>query len=78
MLFTSLISSFLTVPLVVTKNKYLLFSFEISIIAAISSPFCNHTKLITGCHLAILFVSGISYAGSVNTLPFEVKYSKSE
>jgi len=47
-------------------------------IAAISSSFCKPIKLITGCHFAILFVSGISYAGRVNTLPFVVKYNKSE
>ena len=57
---TWLISSFFTCQLLVTKNKYLASSFEISIIAATSSPFCNHIKLITGCHFAILFVSGIS------------------
>jgi hypothetical protein len=76
--FTCSISSFFTVPLFVTKNKYLFFSLEMSIIDAISSSFCNHIKLIIGCHLDILFVSGISYAGRVNTLPLVVKYSISE
>jgi len=75
---TNSVSSFLTCPFLVTKNKYLLFSIELSITAAILSSFCNPKKFIIGCHLAILVVSGISYAGSVNTLPFVVKYNKSE
>ncbi|MDR2640094.1 MAG: hypothetical protein LBC61_01885 [Candidatus Peribacteria bacterium] len=58
--FISVISNFLTTHFLVTKNKYLLNSLEISIIIAISSSFCNHTKFIIGCHLAVLFVSGIS------------------
>jgi hypothetical protein len=57
---TSFISSFFTVHHFVTKNKYLLLSLLISIIAAISSSFCKEMKFITGCHFAILLVSGIS------------------
>jgi len=57
---TCSISSFLTIQFLLTKNKYLFCSLVISKIAAISSPFCKLIKLITGCHLAVLDVSGIS------------------
>jgi len=58
--FTSSILSFLTIHFLLTKNKYLFSSLVISRIAAISSPFCKFNKFITGCHLAVLEVSGIS------------------
>jgi len=77
MLLTSSIFNFLTIQFLLTKNKYLFSSLVISKIAAISSPFCKLSKLITGCPLAVLAVSGISYAGIVNTLHFVVKNNKS-
>jgi hypothetical protein len=58
--FISEISNFLTVHKFVTKNRYFPFSSVISIIAATSSSFCNQIKFITGCHFAVLAVSGIS------------------
>jgi len=58
--FTLSISSFLTIQYLLTKNKNLFFSCVISKIADISSPFCREIKLIIGCPLAVLVVSGTS------------------
>jgi len=57
---TSDVANFLTIQYLDTKNKYLFSSFEISNIAAISSPFCKLSKLTIGCPFAVLEVSGIS------------------
>ena len=71
------ILSFFTIHLRETKNRYLFFSRVISRIADISSSFCKLSRFTIGCPFAPREVSGISYAGSVNTLHFVVKKSKS-
>ena len=55
----------------------LFFSSVISSTDEISSFLSSDKRLIIGCHFAVLVASGISYAGSVNTLHLEVKNNKS-
>jgi len=74
---TSSRSSLFTVAFFVTNTKCLPLISLKSSIDVISSSFWSDNRLIIGCHFAIRVVSGISYAGSENTLQVLVKKSKS-
>jgi len=59
------------------KNRFVPEILDKSRMVVISSSLCKFNKLIIGCHLAVLAISGISYTGNAKTLHVLVKNNKS-